>query len=319
MAVSEHVLDHLALACNVSGDKIRRDNFYTLQDATPFGMRFGGQFTGKWNVPTMWDRMYNELDIPGRRAAAAEFNKMHKWTKRGVSYIPTKFGIAFTAKFMNQGGALVHLYTDGTVLISHGGTEMGQGLHTKVCQVAAQAFGIPVQDVYVNDSSTDKVANTLPSAASMSTDLYGMATLDACRQILKRIQPIRDSLPPDSSLKEVAKIAFFERIDMSAHGFFAVDNDRCGFDWLKEKPDGYDDSLPHNSWKGHPFNYFTQGVAFAEVEVDVLTGDHKTICADVLVDVGSSINPAIDIGQIEGAYIQGMGWSTMEEVVYGDE
>lgn len=154
---------------------------------------------------------------------------------------------AFTAKFMNQGGALVHLYTDGTVLVTHGGTEMGQGLHTKVCQVAAQAFGIPLYDVYVNDSSTDKVANTLPSAASMSTDLYGMATLDACKQIIKRIQPIREQLPPDAKLSEVAKKAFFERVDLSAHGFFAVDNDRCGYDWGKEAPEDHPADLPENS------------------------------------------------------------------------
>jgi xanthine dehydrogenase/oxidase len=319
MVVCEHIMDHLALACDISVDKLRRDNLYTLDDSTPFGMRFGGDFTGKWNIPRMWDQLYTELDVPRRREAAAEFNSMNKWKKRGVGLIPTKFGIAFTAKFMNQGGALVHLYTDGTVLVSHGGTEMGQGLHTKVCQVAAQAFGIPLTQVYVNDSSTDKVANTLPSAASMSTDLYGMAVLDACQQILKRMQPIRDSLPPCSTLADVAKKAFYERVDMSAHGFFALDNDRCGYDWNKDKPEAYPANLPENSWKGHPFNYFTQGVALAEVEIDVLTGDHKTIRADVLVDVGSSINPAIDIGQIEGAFIQGMGWCTIEEVIYADD
>mmetsp|Transcript_19263 Transcript_19263/g.41761 ORF Transcript_19263/g.41761 Transcript_19263/m.41761 type:complete len:1654 (+) Transcript_19263:272-5233(+) len=319
LVVTEHIMDHLALACNVSGDKLRRENMYTLEDATPFGMRFGGEFTGKWNVPGMWDRFYKEMDVPGRRKAAAEFNKKNKWVKRGVGFIPTKFGIAFTAKFMNQGGSLVHVYTDGTVLVSHGGTEMGQGLHTKVCQVAAQVFGIPLDHVYVNDSSTDKVANTLPSAASMSTDMYGMATLDACQQILKRLAPIRDSLPPNATFGEVAKKAFFERVDMSAHGFYTLDDNRCGYDWDKDAPEDYPANLPENSWKGTPFNYFTQGVALAEVEIDVLTGDHKTIAADVLVDVGSSINPAIDIGQIEGAFIQGMGWSTIEEVVYADD
>jgi xanthine dehydrogenase/oxidase len=150
----------------------------------------------------------------------------------------------------NQGGALVHLYTDGTVLVSHGGTEMGQGLHTKVCQVAAQTFGIPLSHVYIDDSSTDKVANSIPTAASMSTDLYGMATLDACRQILKRLVPIREKLGADASLSDVAKAAHFERIDLSAHGFFVVDGARCGFDWNKQKPADYPDSLPENSWKG---------------------------------------------------------------------
>jgi xanthine dehydrogenase/oxidase len=220
---------------------------------------------------------------------------------------------------MNQGGALVHLYTDGTVLVSHGGTEMGQGLHTKVCQVAAQAFGISIDSVYINDTSTDKVANTQPTAASMSTDQYGMATLDACRKILLRLQPIRDKLGPDAPLAKVASEAFFNRIELSATGFYAMADDRCGFDWAMEKPDGFPEDMPTNSWKGNPFNYFTQGVACTEVEIDVLTGNHRTLRADVLVDVGSSINPAIDIGQIEGAFAQGMGWSTIEEVIYADD
>lgn len=127
---------------------------------------------------------------------------------------------------------------------------MGQGLHTKVCQVAAQAFNIPISDVYIDDSSTDKVANTIPTAASMSTDLYGMATLDACRQILKRLTPIRERLGPNAPLNEVARTAHFDRIDLSAHGFFAVDGSRCGFEWNKEKPSDYPDYLPENSWKG---------------------------------------------------------------------
>ena len=138
--------------------------------------------------------------------------------------------------------------------------------------------------MYVNDTSSDKVANTIPTAASMSTDMYGMATLDACRQILKRIQPIREKLGPKASLKQVANAAFFERIDLSAHGFFALDDSRCGFDWTKEKPEVFPDTAPQNSWKGHPFNYFTQGCACTEVEVDVLTGNHTTIKSDVLVD-----------------------------------
>ena len=219
---------------------------------------------------------------------------------------------------MNQGGALVHLYLDGTVLVSHGGTEMGQGLHTKVCQIAAQAFGIAVEDVYVNDTSTDKVANTMPTAASMSTDLYGMCTLDACRQILLRLKPYQEKLGPDATLSQVATAAHFDRVDLSAHGFFAPASSRVGFDFLKEKPDDFPSDKPENSWKGHPFNYFTQGVAYAEVEVDVLTGNYRALRSDVLVDVGSSVNPTIDIGQIEGAFIQGMGWSTIEEVVYAD-
>jgi xanthine dehydrogenase/oxidase len=183
MVIVEHVIDQVADVCHANVDDVRRTNMYKVGDYTPYGMVIGNE-SGAWNVPTMWDRLDSELNMKVRRAEIAEFNSKHKWIKRGVSLVPTKFGIAFTAKYMNQGGALVHVYQDGTVLVSHGGTEMGQGLHTKICQVAAQAFGIPHGDVYINDTSSDKVANTQPTAASMSVDLYGMATLDACRPIL---------------------------------------------------------------------------------------------------------------------------------------
>jgi xanthine dehydrogenase/oxidase len=136
---------------------------------------------------------------------------------------------------------------------------MGQGLHTKVCQVAAHAFGIPVDDVYVNDTSTDKVANTIPTAASMSTDMYGMATLDACRQIIGRLEPFKDKLGPEATLAALAKSAHFARVDLTAHGFFVLDEKRCGFDWLQEKPEGYPDDKPENSWKGLPVSDLLYG------------------------------------------------------------
>eukprot|EP00539_Tryblionella_compressa_P013863 CAMPEP_0178824392 /NCGR_PEP_ID=MMETSP0746-20121128/5653_1 /TAXON_ID=913974 /ORGANISM="Nitzschia punctata, Strain CCMP561" /LENGTH=1497 /DNA_ID=CAMNT_0020486065 /DNA_START=312 /DNA_END=4805 /DNA_ORIENTATION=- len=318
IAACEHIMEHLAVACSVPKDDFRRSNMYTDNHTTHFGMDVG-RTSGKWNVPSIWDRMVSQLDVPKRRRDIDAFNAKHKWIKRGAALVPTKFGIAFTAPHMNQGGALVHLYTDGTVLVSHGGTEMGQGLHTKVCQVAAQAFGIPVDRVYVNDTSTDKVANTIASAASLSTDLYGMCTLDACRQIMARLKPYREKLGPDASLAEVAHAAFFDRVDLSAHGFYAPDSSMCNFNFAREKPADYPADKAENSWKGRPFHYFTQGVAYAEVEIDVLTGNHRTLRSDVVVDVGSSINPAIDIGQIEGAFFQGMGWSTIEEIMYSDD
>ena len=280
IAVAEHIIEHLAIECQVPLDVMRRDNLYKEGHSTHFGMVLSEVDSGKWNVPTMFDRIMNDRSVADRRREIEVFNSKNRWLKRGVALLPTKFGIAFTgrvcaccdlsvlpidanplsyriypAKYMNQGGALVHLYTDGTVLVSHGGTEMGQGLHTKVCQIAAQAFGIPVEDVYVNDSSTDKVANTIPTAASMSTDLYGMATLDACRQILGRLGPFTKELGPGATLSDIAKAAFMARVDLSAHGFFALDTTRCGFDWLKEKPDDYPDGKPDNSWKGHPVSF----------------------------------------------------------------
>eukprot|EP00529_Nitzschia_sp_RCC80_P006848 CAMPEP_0113519712 /NCGR_PEP_ID=MMETSP0014_2-20120614/43682_1 /TAXON_ID=2857 /ORGANISM="Nitzschia sp." /LENGTH=1505 /DNA_ID=CAMNT_0000417481 /DNA_START=371 /DNA_END=4888 /DNA_ORIENTATION=- /assembly_acc=CAM_ASM_000159 len=318
IAACEHVIEHLAQACQVPVETFRRTNMYLDGQPTHFGMDVG-QTSGKWNVPKIWDRMVTELDISKRRKDIEEFNAKNKWVKRGAALVPTKFGIAFTAPHLNQGGALVHLYQDGTVLVSHGGTEMGQGLHTKVCQVAAQAFGIRVEDVYVNDTSTDKVANTIASAASMSTDLYGMCTLDACRQIMGRLVPFREQLGPDATLAQLATAAHFARVDLSAHGFYAPDRARCNWGFDREKPADYPSDKHENSWKGQPFNYFTQGVAYSEVEIDVLTGNHTTLRADVVVDVGSSINPSIDIGQIEGAFIQGMGWSTIEEMIYSDD
>jgi xanthine dehydrogenase/oxidase len=136
--------------------------------------------------------------------------------------------------------------------------------------------------------------------------MYGMATLDACRQIIARLEPFKEKLGPDATLQEIAQTAHMERVDLSAHGFFKLIDSRCGYVWDQEKPADYPADLPENSWKGHPFNYFTQGVCFCEVEIDTLTGSHRTLRSDVIVDVGSSINPAIDIGQIEGAFVQGI-------------
>lgn len=153
----------------------------------------------------------------------------------------------------------------------------------------------------------------------MSADMYGMATLDACRQIIARLDPVRKELGPDAPFGTILKSAFVRRIDLTAHGFWTLNAIRCGYDWDKTKPDDFPADAPENTWKGNPFNYFTQGCAVAEVEIDLLSGNHKTLQADVLVDVGSSINPMIDIGQIEGAFVQGMGWSTIEEVIYADD
>ncbi len=303
--ICENVIDHLAREMGIDGSALRAANFYKEGEKTHFRQVFE---KGTWNVPRAFSDVQAQAGYHERLTACEEFNAKNKWRKRGVAVVPTKFGIAFTAKFMNQGGALVHVYQDGTVLVSHGGTEMGQGLHTKVCQVAATAFGISIDKVYIDDTSTDKVANTIPTAASMSTDMYGMACLDACQQILKRLEPVRAKLGKEAPLSEIATAAHFERIDLSAHGFYALANERCGYDWTKPMEE-----------RGRPFNYFTQGAAFSEVEVDVLTGDHRIVRADVVVDVGSSINPAIDIGQIEGAFVQGAGWSTTEEMIWGDE
>ena len=314
MMLTETVIEHLASACGLDAAVLRERNLYSEGDKTHYG-----QALQVFQVPKLWAQINTSADVQQRKAAVAAFNAANRWKKRGLSLIPTKFGINFTAKFMNQGGALVHVYTDGTVLISHGGTEMGQGLHTKMCQIAAKCFGISVSKCHVQETATNAVANTSPTAASMSTDLYGMAVLDACEQIESRLAPLRARLMASSSSSSPAtwealvQAAFFDRVDLSAHGYYAVPTDRCGYDWTKQIAPGGD-----NAERGQPFNYFTQGVACVEAEIDCLTGDCHLVRADIVMDVGKSINPALDIGQIEGAFVQGFGWTTMEELIWGD-
>ncbi len=189
---------------------------------------------------------------------------------------------------------------DGTVLVTHGGTEMGQGLHTKIIQIAARALGVPVAKVHISETSTDKVPNTAPTAASVSSDLNGMAVLNACNELVKRLAPVRAAIGPQASWEQLVHTAYMDRVSLSAAGFYAPPD--IGFDWATRT--------------GTPFAYFSYGAACAEVELDALTGDHTVLRADVLMDVGKSLNPAIDVGQVEGAFVQGAGWCTLEELVW---
>ncbi|KAK0098372.1 hypothetical protein PV326_008961 [Microctonus aethiopoides] len=246
-----------------------------------------------------WEQCVASSNYDERLAAIVKFNIENRYRKRGIAVIPTKFGIAFTALFLNQGGALVHIYTDGSVLISHGGTEMGQGLHTKMIQVASRILKVNPEKIHISETSTDKVPNTSATAASAGSDLNGMAIINACETIMARIKHIIDNNPKDNWENWIQK-AYMERISLSATGFYRT-------------PDiGY--SFDTNS--GMPFNYFTYGVACTEVEIDCLTGDHQTLRTDIVMDLGNSLNPAIDIGQVEGGYIQGLGLFTLEELIF---
>ncbi|KAJ8605889.1 hypothetical protein CTAYLR_000597 [Chrysophaeum taylorii] len=285
MFVCETWVDHLARELGVDPTAFRLKNLYKVGDRTPYGQL-----------------IEDEIQWPSVVARPPPLLlTQHPHKKRGWAALPVKFGIAFTSKFLNQGGALVHLYTDGSLLVTHGGTEMGQGLHTKVIQVVADAFEVPLEDVHVEETATDKVANTSPTAASMSTDLYAMAALDASEQILERLRPYDAEA---ATLRDRALKAHLDRVDLTAHGFHVVPEDRCGYDW--------------DTRKGQPFNYFTSGVGAAEVEIDVLTGDSHVRKVDVVMDLGKSINEAIDVGQIEGAFAQGFGLFTMEDVARDD-
>ncbi|KAL0052613.1 hypothetical protein WJX82_004790 [Trebouxia sp. C0006] len=294
MLVTEMWMDRIAHMTEQPLQSIRQLNLYQEQDKTHYG-----QILHKCQVQACWDGVISQAHFAERQAAVDDFNKANRWRKRGLAVIPTKFGISFTTKFLNQGAALVHIYTDGTVLVTHGGVEMGQGLHTKVAQVAAADLGIPLSSVYIAETATDKVPNSSPTAASASSDMYGSAAADACAQLNARLKPYREQRP-DSTFTELVNAAYLDRVDLSAHGFYAT-------------PDvtGFGDDMP--------FNYFTYGAACSEVELDTLTGDFQSLRTHIVMDVGSSVNPAIDIGQVEGGFVQGMGWTCLEELVWGDK
>jgi xanthine dehydrogenase/oxidase len=244
----------------------------------------------------VWNELMQSSNYIQRRKECNEYNSKHKYRKKGLVMMPTKFGLAFTARFLNQAAAMIHIYSDGSIRISHGGTEMGQGLHTKMIQIVAHAFNVPMSLIHLSETRTDVVANTSPTAASVSSDLNGMALQDACSQILARLKPLMDE-NPEMNWKQLIKKAYFERINLCANGFYKTPD--LSYDW--------------NTNTGRMFSYFTYGAACTEVEIDTLTGDHVVMRSDVIMDIGRSINPAIDVGQIEGAFVQGQGWCTIEE------
>ncbi|XP_057953561.1 xanthine dehydrogenase 1-like [Malania oleifera] len=296
MLIAENWIQRIAIELKKSPEEIREINFQNEGSVLHYGQQLQHCTLGR-----LWSELKTSCDFLKARDDIDHFNLHNRWKKRGIAMVPTKFGISFTLKLMNQAGALVQVYTDGTVLVTHGGVEMGQGLHTKVAQIAASSFNIPLSSVFVSETSTDKVPNASPTAASASSDMYGAAVLDACEQIKARMEPIASKCN-FRSFAELVSACYVERIDLSAHGFYITPD--IGFDW--------------KTGKGNPFRYFTYGAAFAEVEIDTLTGDFHTRTANVFLDLGYSLNPAIDVGQIEGAFIQGLGWVALEELKWGD-
>lgn len=246
-----------------------------------------------------WEQVIKQSNYYNRRMQVNNFNGENRWKKRGISLVPTNFGISYTVQFLNQAGALVHIYTDGSVLISHGGTEMGQGLHTKMIQVASNCLKIPLERIHISETGTDRVPNTSATAASCGSDLNGMAVLDACNKILERLEKYKLAYPNEDWDSWISR-AYLDRVSLSATGFYATPD--IGYNILKNE--------------GKAFNYYTPGAACSEVEIDCLTGDHTVIRTDIVMDLGSSINPAIDIGQIEGGFMQGYGLFTLEEMIY---
>ncbi|KAK4242199.1 molybdopterin binding aldehyde oxidase/xanthine dehydrogenase [Achaetomium macrosporum] len=295
MFIAESYMSEVADRLGMPVEQLREINLYQPNDLTHFN-----QPLTDWHVPLMYRQVQDEADYAQRREAITQFNASHRWRKRGLALIPTKFGISFTALWFNQAGALVHIYHDGSVLVAHGGTEMGQGLHTKMTMIAAQALNVPMEDVYISETATNTVANASATAASASSDLNGYAIHNACAQLNARLAPYRAKLGPAATMRDLAHAAYFDRVNLSAQGFYKTPE--IGYTW--------------GANRGKMYFYFTQGVTAAEVELDTLTGAWTCLRADVKMDVGQSINPAIDYGQIQGAFVQGMGLFTMEESLW---
>lgn len=297
MLIAEYWMSEVAVTCGLPPEEVRRKNMYQEGDLTHFNQQLEA-----FTLPRCWDECIASAQYHARRAEVDKFNKENCWKKRGLCIIPTKFGISFGIPFLNQAGALVHVYTDGSVLLTHGGTEMGQGLHTKMVQVASRALKIPISKIYISETSTNTVPNTSPTAASVSADLNGQAIYEACQTLLKRLEPFKKK-NPKGSWEDWVSAAYLDAVSLSATGFYKTPN--LGYDFETNS--------------GKVFHYFSYGVACSEVEIDCLTGDHKNLRTDIVMDVGSSLNPAIDIGQVEGAFVQGLGLFTLEELHYSPE
>ncbi len=326
MAVIEQAIDRIARFLNIDAAEVRYRNFYGIDT---HNKTHYGQVVERNRLFTMWDKLIKSSDYKNRRNEVNEYNNQHKHYKKGLALTPVKFGISFTTSFLNQAGALVNLYKDGTLLVNHGGTEMGQGLHTKILQIACLESGIPMDQIKVNATNTSKVPNTSPTAASSGTDLNGMAVRDAIHKILGRLRPVaakllhlassekmddailfKDGFAIDVNntdnrvaMTELAKQAHKDMVSLSATGYYATP----GLNFDKE------------AGKGHPFHYFAFGMAVSEVLVDTLTGMHRSLRTDIIHDVGDSINEAIDRGQVVGGFIQGVGWCTTETLRWADD
>lgn len=313
--LAEAIIEEIACQTGQDALDVRLNNCYQPGNRTPYGQEI--------DDAVLYDVIKTlevESDYRARREKIRRFNMGHTHLKKGLALCPVKFGISFTSKHLNQGAALLHIYTDGSVQVSHGGTEMGQGLYTKVAQIVARGLGVNFERVNVAATRTDKVPNASPTAASAGTDLNGMAALDAAEKITTRLKDfavshfgINDSefiIENDEvrvgdkvfAFPEFIKLAYFNRISLSATGFY------------KTPKIGYD----REKGKGRPFLYFANGAAVAEVIIDTFTGEYKVLRVDVLHDVGQSLNADIDKGQIEGAFVQGMGWLTTEELSWDE-
>ena len=314
MLVIESIIDTVSRRLGIDSNVMRSVNYYGSKkgmDTTPYGQRVTDS-----RIPDVVDRVLEISNFSKRRESIVRFNSRHPILRRGISLMPVKFGISFNLPSLNQAGALVHVYRDGSIHLNHGGTEMGQGLFIKVAQVAAEVFGVPLECIKITSTHTGKVPNTSATAASSGSDLNGMATLSACLEIRNRMcsvaakhlggsaQEVRFtngkvySGSGSMSFSQLSFHCWFDRVSLSSTGFYKTPK----IHWDREK------------LQGRPYYYFSYGAAVCEVVLDTLTGENRCLQVDIVQDCGDSLNPHIDLGQIEGAFVQGMGWLTCEEL-----
>ena len=308
----ENIIENISQKLKLEASEIRKINFYKdkIKNTTHYGMRITDNV-----IEDIFNKLIKKSNYKKRKAEINNFNKKNKVLKKGIAITPVKFGISFTTTHLNQGGALVHIYTDGSIHLNHGGIEMGQGLMTKLALVASNEFGLNYENIKISSTDTEKVPNTSASAASATTDINGAAIVNAINNIKSGLNEfIYDYFKTNSkikyennfvyfdkrkiSFKELINTAYLNRIPLSSSGFYKTDKINVNTKTLQ----------------GRPFLYFTYGAAVTEVIIDKLTGENKILQVDIIHDVGNSINKRIDKGQIEGGYIQGLGWLTTEEV-----
>ena len=316
MVLIEDILDRIARQLSLPPHVVRERNFYREGDVTHYSQ----PVKDAERIGRIWQELKTTSDFENRLESVAQFNSAHPHRKRGIAITPAKFGISFTATLFNQAGALVLVYRDGSIQVNHGGTEMGQGLNTKILQVAAHGLGVDPKSIRLMPTRTDKVPNTSATAASSGTDLNGAAVLDACRKIRATLDPVAAALlkcdveklrfahgrvtaagcAESLSFHDVADAAYRQRLPLFAHGFYKT-------------PEIHYNPV---TFQGRPFYYFAYGAAVSEVEVDGFTGDMQIKRVDILEDAGNSLSPLVDRGQIEGGFMQGIGWLTMEELLW---
>ncbi|WP_022706798.1 xanthine dehydrogenase molybdopterin binding subunit [Paracoccus zeaxanthinifaciens] len=314
--VAERMIEEIAYALRMDPLEVRKRNLYQNGQLTPYHQEVTDQI-----LPRIFDELEASSDYHARRQAVLDWNAKGGVIRKGIALTPVKFGISFTATWFNQAGALIHVYNDGSIHLNHGGTEMGQGLNTKVAQVVAEAFQCDISLIKITKTTTEKVPNTSATAASSGADLNGMAALDAAEQIKARlvefaashwgVAPDRVAFRPRAvqvgdelvPWADLIRAAYMARIQLSAAGFYKTPK----IHWDR------------STGQGRPFFYYAYGAAVSEVSVDTLTGEYRIDRIDILHDVGRSLNPALDRGQVEGAFVQGAGWLTSEELWWDDK